>query len=118
MLTNALLLLSAKKKQDLVTVKLIGAFPEDMPSVSRVCAVYFAYTNDEGETKSVFPIFDKGYSFPVGKVIRIGTNFNPAEYKINQLIYESSSGTIDVLAASSFTMDAGRSYLKVEIVRR
>lgn len=68
--------------------------------------------------KSVICAVNKGYSFPVGKVIGVRTNFNPAQYKIGQLIYESSSGTADILKSMSFTMEAGHSYLKVKIVNR
>lgn len=117
MLTNALLFLFTKK-QDLVTVKIIGTPPEDMPSNSKAFPIILYYTNDEGEMKSVICEVNKGYSFPVGKVINVRTNFNPAQYKIGQLIYESSSGTADILKSMSFTMEAGYSYLKVEIVNR
>lgn len=118
MLTNALLFLFMKKKQDLITVKIIGTPPGDMPSNSKAFPIILYYTNDEGEMKSVICEVNKGYSFPVGKVIGVRTNFNPAQYKINQLIYESSSGTADINTAASFTMAEGYSYLKVEIVSR
>lgn len=67
-----------------------------MPSVSKARPIILYYTNDEGERKSVICEVNKGYSFPVEKVIRVGTNFNPAQYKIGQLIYESSGGTADI----------------------
>lgn len=117
MLTNALLF-SFYKKQDLLIINLIGTLPEDMPSVSKARPIILYYTNDEGEMKSVICEVNKGYSFPVGKVIGVRTNFNPAQYKIGQLIYESSSGTADILKSTSFTMEAGYSYLKVKIVNR
>lgn len=106
------------KKQDLITVKIIGTLPEDMPWNSKASPIILYYTNDEGEMKSVICEVNKGYSFPVGKVINVRTNFNPAQYKIDQLIYESSSDTVDILKASSFMMEVGYSYLKVEIVNR
>lgn len=115
MLTNALLFLFTKKR-NLVTINLIGTLPEDMPSVSKARPIILYYINDEGETKSVICEVNKGYSFPVEKVIRVRTNFNPAQYKISQLIYKSSSGIADILKSMSFTMEAGYSYLKVEIV--
>lgn len=49
-----------------------------MPSVSKARPIILYYTNDEEETKSVICEVNKGYSFPVEKVIRVGTNFNPA----------------------------------------
>lgn len=107
-----------RKKQNLVTINLIGTLPEDMPSVSKARPIILYYTNDEEETKSVICEVNKGYSFPVGKVIGVRTNFNPAQYKIGQLIYESSSGIADILKSMSFTMEAGHSYLKVKIVNR
>lgn len=117
MLTNALLF-SFTKKQNLVTINLIANPPEDMPSNSKAFPIILYYTNDEEEMKSVICEVNKGYSFPVGKVIGVRTNFNPAQYKIGQLIYESSSGTADINTAASFTMATGYSYLKVEIVSR
>ena len=117
MLTNALLFLFTKK-QNLVTINFIDNPPEDMPSNSKVFPIILYYTNDEGEMKSVICEVNKGYSFPVGKVIGVRTNFNPAQYKIDQLIYESSNSTVDILKASSFMMEVGYSYLKVEIVNR
>lgn len=57
--------------------------------------------------KSVICEVNKGYSFPVGKVIGVRTNFNPAQYKIGQLIYESSSGTADILKVYVFYDGSG-----------
>ena len=68
MLTNALLF-SVYKKQDLLIINLINTLPEDMPSVSKARPIILYYTNDEGEMKSVICEVNKGYSFPVGKVI-------------------------------------------------
>ena len=51
MLNNNALLFLFTKKQDLITINLIGTLPEDMPSVSKARPIILYYTNDEGETK-------------------------------------------------------------------